>query len=136
MRAPDYKNPACESGKGNVSADIMRYTFTDNETVDDVITLRRMSEHNTYLRITAIADAAFTALTEIDLGYVSLDADEADDPVAFKDGLVLTNTFTELLVDINKIDFKHEIAMTMKVVPGTCVGKEVRFIVEFVNTAG
>lgn len=137
MRSQDYKTPSCESGKGNISGDIMRYTFTGAESADTVISLRRMSEYNSYVRITYSADQLH-ADTEIDLGYVSLDPGEANDLTAFIDGLDPSAVdYAQVLVAMPvKVAFDHEIAMTIKVNNAANAGNEIRFLVEFINVAG
>lgn len=137
IKSANYNSPACESGIGNVSADEVSHIFSGAEAADTTVLLRRMSERNTYMRMTVIAEAGFVALTEIDLGYVSRETGQADNLVAFKDGLdIQANTYTQVLVDLKEIAFKHDLAMTIKVNAAGNAGKKVKVLVEFINKSG
>ncbi len=135
IKSPNYKSPSCDSNLGNVNADVMTTgPLTGTEAADTVILLRRMSENNTYLRITAISDASMVGA--VDIGYVSRETGESDSLDAFGDGLNIATANQSVIADVAAIGFKHDLALTIKTNNAANSGKEIKMLVEFVNTSG
>jgi len=134
MQSQNYKSPACESGVGNVSADVQSYTFAGNEPNGTVVLMRRMSEYNSYLRITAIAESGMTG--SIDIGYASRDENQIDDTKFFKDAIDLSVANQAVIADVREVPFKHDITILIATNNAGNADKKVKLLVEFINTAG
>lgn len=136
---PQYKNPSCESGLGNLSVDgDAVYTMIGTD-AGNTIRLRRMGEYNTYLRIWMFFSAAVHANTRIDVGYVSRDASEVDDPDYFTPGGpvdVSGVTAIEMFNGVSPIAFKHDISFTITVDEATNADKTITTRTEFQNISG
>lgn len=138
IMAPNYKSPSCESRVGNLNADVIEYIYIGTEPDGTVLKLRKMSEFNTYLRITIIGNSGLNATTaSINLGYLSREDGGSDDLTAFASGLdVQANTFNEQLVDVSKVPEKHDLALTIVSNNAANAGLGIKIIAEFVNVAG
>lgn len=136
MYSQDYNSPSCESGKGNVSADLMFYVFDGTEAVDTVVRLRKMSENNSYMRITAIPDSGMAAGTSVDVGYASREDGGADDPDFFAAGVALDGGNVDVITDLKPVPEKHDVTIQIKANGAGNAGKKVKLLVEFINTAG
>ena len=134
LKSQDYFTTSCESGKGNVSADVQSYIFAGDEAADTTVLLRRQSEYNTYMRITAIADSGMVGT--VDLGYVSRDENQADDLDAFGAAIDISTANQAVIADVLEVPIKHDVAMTIKTNNAGNAGKTLKFLVEFVSTAG
>jgi hypothetical protein len=134
MAVSTYKNSAAESGKCNVNADILSCTLTGAEDADTTVLLRKMREYNTYLRMTVLCDSAM--IGAIDVGYVSRDDDQADSLDAFGEGLDVATASASILAAPVAIDFKHDIALTIRTNNAANAGKQVKVLVEFMCDAG
>ncbi|RLB91958.1 MAG: hypothetical protein DRH10_00580 [Deltaproteobacteria bacterium] len=134
MKSQNYNTPSCESSKGNVCGDIQEYIFTGAEAADTTVRMRRMSEYNTYMRITAIADAAMVGT--VDVGYVSREDGVADDLDAFGAAVDISTANQAVIADVQAVDLKHDLAVTIKTNNAGNAGKILKLLVEFINTAG
>jgi len=133
IKAPSYKAPSFEGGIGNLICDVISYTFTGKELVDVPILLRKMSERNTYVRVTIIGSATITALTAADLGFLNREGG-ADEPSALADDAVLTVLSADTLAAPVEVAYKHDVALTCGVLADAAneVGETVIIILEFV----
>lgn len=132
-----YKNPACESGIGNLSVDAdMVYTLTGAEAADTTILMRKMSGRNQYLRIKLFMSAAMGAGTLVDIGYVARETGESDDLDALGDGIDVVAASVVAFDGIVKVPFKHDIALTIKANNAANDGRTITLRTEFVNASG
>lgn len=139
IKAPCYKNPACESGLGNVSADdAMVYALTGNEAVATVVKLRRMSARNNYLRLRLVVSAAMAAAATVKVGYVTREADGTTVLDAFGTGLDVNGTLVhDLIVGLPvAVGEEHDLAIELTTDPAADAGKTYTLIAEFVNASG
>ena len=139
LKAPCYKNPACESGVGDVSADnAMVYTITGNESAGDIIKLRRMSARNSYLRLRLVVSAAMAAAATVKVGYLTREADGTDVIDKFGTGLDVNGTLVHDLItgaDVPVAE-EHDLAIELTTDPAADAGKSYTLIAEFVNASG
>lgn len=136
FKSPDYKTPACESGVGNVSCDIMKYTVTGNESLLDVVKLRRMSARNTYLSIKVVLSAAMAALTTLNVGYVTREADGTTVIDAFAADVDATAVETELLTAPVEVGEEHDFAVELTTTMAAEGDKVITVIATFINASG
>ena len=137
MLSPNYHSSSNRAAKGNSIADIIEYTMLGTE-ADLTVQLEKMFAEvgaNKYFRLTIVPEAGMTVNT-IDIGYVSRDADEADDLDYFAAAKAIT---AELAVPIGykKLNFDHDISIVINgVATAGNAGKVLRLVLEYVTDAG
>ncbi|RLB91837.1 MAG: hypothetical protein DRH10_00895 [Deltaproteobacteria bacterium] len=134
IKSQDYKSPSCECGRGNISGDVMFYVFTGAEAADTTVLMRRMSEYNRYVRITAIADSGMVGT--VDVGYVSREDGVSDDLDAFKAAVDISTANQAVITDVVEVPLKHDVAITIKTNNSGNAGKKLKLFAEFVASAG
>ena len=112
FKAAGFKTSLCQGALGNASKNVLGYVFDGNEVNDDVILLGKFDKGNTYTSIKLLADSTTTGT--VNIGYISRDPDEVDDPNFFTASpLTLTAVQQELIVLSKKLDFAHDLTMTV-----------------------
>ena len=137
IEAACYKDLAHQSHCGNVNYEKLEYTFTGAETNGTVVKLRKKSEYNTYWRMRIIADAAFNAGSDIDLGYISREDGGTDDPDKFGAGhdIVASQDIEAFALPLEVAE-KHDLVMVINDNNIANAGKKVTILVESVATSG
>lgn len=139
FKSPAYKTPACESGVGNVSADLdMSYTLTGNESAGDIVKLRKMSGRNRYMRLRLVVSAAMAAAATVKVGYLTREADGTDVIDAFGTGLDVNGTLVHDLIAgaVVPVSEEHDLAIELTTDPAADGGKTYTLLAEFVNASG
>lgn len=138
FKSPDYKTPACESAKGNVTSDTMVYVLTGNEAVGDIVKLRKMSANNSYKAMRLVVSAAMAAAATVKVGYLTREADGTDAEDAFGTGLDVNGTLVHDLIAGAPVPVgeEHDLCIELTTDPAADGAKSYTLVADFVNTAG
>lgn len=112
LKAETYRKTLCQAGNGNASINVLQYTCTGNEAVDDVIMMGQMGAGNTYTSMVLVSSAA-RALTTFDIGYISREEGVADVTDHFASDATMATTQAESIVTTVAVDPKHDLALTV-----------------------
>lgn len=137
IEAASYKDLAHDSHKGNANFDKVEYTFTGAEANGTVVKLRKKNEYQTYYRMRIVADAAFNAGSDIDLGFLSREDGLTTDDDAFgaAHDIVASQDIEAFILPIS-VAGKHDITITINDNNAANAGKKVTILIESVSVSG
>lgn len=136
FKAVGFVKSLCQGGFGNLAKNVLGYVFNGDEVNADVVLLGKFSKGNTYTSLTVLADSVTTGT--VNVGYISRDPDEADDPNFFTQGGAITVNATkqELVGLTQKLDFAHDLTMTVVALGDIAADDVVEVVAETVVSAG
>jgi len=137
IEAACYKDLAHDAHKGNVNFDKVEYTFTGSEADGTVVKLRKKNEYQTYYRMRIVADPAFNAGSDIDLGFLSRETGLTtnDDEFGAAHDIVASQDIEAFILPIT-VAGKHDLTLTINDNNIANAGKKVTVLIESVSTSG